>query len=64
MPAAHKGLAHVAKVMAATAVDVLTDKVLLAQVKKRISSRSVKNRTTARSPAEVKPPIQPRPDSV
>jgi hypothetical protein len=49
MPAAHKGLAHVAKVMAATAIDALTDKVLLAQVKKPTLNRLAKNRTTARS---------------
>ncbi len=32
-PAAHKGMVHVAKVMAATAADVLTDPALLAQAK-------------------------------
>ena len=32
-PAAHKGMVHVAKVMAATAADVLRDPALLAQAK-------------------------------
>ena len=33
MPAAHKGLVHVAKVMAGTAVDVIHDEALLARAK-------------------------------
>ena len=32
-PAAHKGMVHVAKVMAATAADILRDPALLAQAK-------------------------------
>lgn len=61
MPAAHKALAHVAKVMAATAVDVLTDKMLLAQVKKAHFEQVSEKPYHCPIPAEVKPPIQPRP---
>ncbi|WP_437613462.1 M20 family metallopeptidase [Erwinia sp. V71] len=61
MPAAHKGLAHVAKIMAATAIDVLTDKVLLAQVKKAHFEQTSEAPYKCPIPAEVKPPIQPRP---
>lgn len=64
MPAAHKGLAHVAKIMAATAIDVLTDKVLLAQVKKAHYEQVSETPYQCPIPAEVKPPIQPRPEGV
>ena len=33
-PAAHKGMVHAAKIMAATAVDVISDETLLARAKK------------------------------
>lgn len=61
MPAAHKGLVHVAKVMATTAIDVLTDKVLLAQVKKAHFEQVSEKPYKCPIPADVKPPIQPRP---
>ncbi|MBP2169817.1 aminobenzoyl-glutamate utilization protein B [Erwinia toletana] len=61
MPAAHKGLTHVAKVMASTAIDVLTDKVLLAQVKKAHYEQVSETPYKCPIPAEVKPPVQPRP---
>lgn len=64
MPAAHKGLAHVAKVMAATAVDVLTDKMLMAQMKKAHFEQVSEKPYHCPIPAEVKPPIQPRPDAL
>jgi len=64
MPAAHKGLTHVAKVMAATAVDVLTDKVLLAQVKKAHFEQISEKPYHCPIPPDVKPPIQPRPDNL
>ncbi|MCU5771434.1 M20 family metallopeptidase [Erwiniaceae bacterium BAC15a-03b] len=64
MPAAHKGLAHVAKVMASTAIDVLTDKVLLAQVKKAHYEQVSETPYQCPIPAEVKPPVQPRPTEV
>jgi aminobenzoyl-glutamate utilization protein B len=45
LPAAHKGLAHVAKVMAGTAIEVIQDEVLLARAKAdheaRISRKSI-----------------------
>lgn len=63
MPAAHKGLAHVAKIMAATAIDVLTDKMLLAQVKKAHFEQTQENPYQCPIPAEVKPPVQPRPET-
>ncbi|MEN3262760.1 M20 family metallopeptidase [Sodalis endosymbiont of Spalangia cameroni] len=64
MPAAHKGLAHVAKIMAATGIDVLTDKMLLTQVKKVHFEQT--RATPYRCPilAEVKPPVQPRPETL
>ncbi len=61
MPAAHKGLVHVAKIMAATAIDVLTDKMLLAQVKKAHVEQINETPYYCPIPAEVNPPIQPRP---
>ena len=45
LPAAHKGLVHVAKVMAGTAIDVIQDEVLLARAKAdhqaRVGAQSV-----------------------
>ena len=64
MPAAHKALGHVAKVMAATAVDVLTDKILMAQMKKAHFEQVSEKPYHCPIPAEVKPPIQPRPDTL
>jgi len=64
MPAAHKGLTHVAKIMAATGIDVLTDKILLAQVKKNHFEQTRENPYHCPIPAEVKPPIQPRPQTL
>ena len=64
MPAAHKGLAHVAKVMVGTAIDVLTDKVLLAQVKKAHYEQVSDTPYHCPIPAEVKPPVQPRPENL
>lgn len=61
MPAAHKGLAHVARIMAATGIDVLTDKVLLAQVKKAHFEQVSETPYHCPIPADVKPPVQPRP---
>jgi len=61
MPAAHKGLAHVAKVMAATAVDVLTDPALLAQIKQAHAAQISEKPYKCPIPADVKPPVQPRP---
>ena len=52
-PAAHKGLVHVAKVMAGTAVDVIQDEVLLARAKADHQARV--GRTSVRLPAARRP---------
>ncbi|WP_413728625.1 amidohydrolase [Sodalis sp. RH19] len=61
MPAAHKGLAYAAKVMAATAIDTLTDKVLLAQAKTAHYELTAQTPYVCPIPADVQPPLQPRP---
>ena len=48
MPAAHKGLVHVAKVMAGTAVDVIQDETLLARAKADHQARMAARRMCAR----------------
>jgi aminobenzoyl-glutamate utilization protein B len=58
MPAAHKGLVHVAKVMAGTALDVLHDEVLLARAKADHQARVAKTPYECPIPADVEPPIQ------
>ncbi|OUS83464.1 amidohydrolase [Rhodococcus sp. NCIMB 12038] len=40
LPAAHKGMIHAAKIMASTAVDLLTDAELLASARKEFSTRT------------------------
>ena len=61
MPAAHKGMVHVAKVMAATAVEVLKDTALLARAKADHAARLGATPYVCPIPPEVKPPMQPRP---
>ena len=61
MPAAHKGMVHVAKVMAATAVEVLKDKALLARAKADHAARLGATPYVCPIPPEVKPPLRPRP---
>jgi aminobenzoyl-glutamate utilization protein B len=58
MPAAHKGLVHVAKVMAGTAVDVIQDEVLLARAKADHQGRIGRNPYVCPLPDELEPPIQ------
>ncbi|MBE0532210.1 MAG: amidohydrolase [Rhodospirillales bacterium] len=60
-PAAHKGLAYAAKVMAATAVDLMTDEALMARAKKDFRDRTQKTPYACPIPKDVHPPIQPRP---
>jgi aminobenzoyl-glutamate utilization protein B len=60
-PAAHKGLAYAAKVMAATAVDLMTDETLMASVKKDFQVRTKKTPYVCPISKDVRPPIQPRP---
>jgi aminobenzoyl-glutamate utilization protein B len=60
-PAAHKGMVHAAKIMAATAIDVISDETLLARAKKDHQERVTQTPYVCPIPAEVKPPIKPRP---
>jgi aminobenzoyl-glutamate utilization protein B len=55
MPAAHKGLVHVAKVMAATAVDVIRDETLLARVKADHRERTRATPYVCPIPADIGP---------
>ncbi|KFC72239.1 putative Peptidase M20D, amidohydrolase Aminobenzoyl-glutamate utilization protein [Bosea sp. LC85] len=59
-PAAHKGMVHAAKIMAGTAIDVMSDETLLARAKKDHQERTTRTPYICPIPAEVKPPIQPR----
>src|SRR5271157_5531426 len=56
LPAAHKGLAHVAKVMAGTAVDVIQDEVLLARAKADHQARIGRNPYVCPLPDDLEPP--------
>ncbi len=58
LPAAHRGLVHVAKVMAGTAVDALHDEVLVARAKADHQARTAKTPYVCPLPADVEPPIQ------
>ncbi len=56
-PAAHKGLVHVAKVMAGTAVDAIRDPTLLARAKADHQARVAVTPYVCPLPADVNPPI-------
>ena len=56
-------MVHAAKVMAGTAVDVMSDETLLARAKKDHQERTTRTPYVCPIPAEVKPPIQPRPEA-
>jgi aminobenzoyl-glutamate utilization protein B len=58
MPAAHRGLVHVAKVMAGTAVDVLQDEVLLARAKADHQARVTRTPYVCPLPDDLEPPIK------
>jgi aminobenzoyl-glutamate utilization protein B len=58
MPAAHKGLVHVAKVMAATALDAIRDETLLARAKAEHQARVGKTPYVCPLPADIDPPIR------
>jgi aminobenzoyl-glutamate utilization protein B len=58
MPAAHKGLVHVAKVMAGTAVDVIQDEVLLARAKADHQARIGRSPYVCPLPDDLEPPIK------
>ena len=57
MPAAHKGLVHVAKIMAGTALDVLQDPELRAQAKADHQARVTRTPYVCPLPADVQPPV-------
>ncbi|HTW72532.1 MAG TPA: amidohydrolase, partial [Acetobacteraceae bacterium] len=58
MPAAHKGMVHVAKVMAGTAVDALQDEVLIARAKADHQAKVSRTPYVCPLPDEIDPPIQ------
>ena len=57
-PLAKKGMVHVAKVMAATAVDALRDSSLVARAKADLAARQEGNPYVSPLPVEVMPPIR------
>ncbi|HYZ61414.1 MAG TPA: M20 family metallopeptidase [Acetobacteraceae bacterium] len=57
-PAAHKGLVHVAKVMAGTAVDAIKDPGLVERAKADLAARTKATPYVCPLPPDVKPPIQ------
>ncbi len=57
-PAAHKGLVHVAKVMAATALDALQDPGLIERAKTDLKERTRVTPYVSPLPADVQPPIE------
>jgi len=60
-PLAKKGMVHVAKVMAGTAVDALKNPAIIAQAKADLAERTRESPYISPLPAEVNPPIRPRP---
>jgi aminobenzoyl-glutamate utilization protein B len=58
MPAAHKGLVHVAKIMAGTALDVIRDETLLARAKADHQARVGKTPYVCPLPADIEPPVK------
>ena len=60
-PAAHKGMAHAAKVMARTAERLLSDATLLAEARAEHATRLRAEPYVCPIPAEVMPPLVPRP---
>ena len=60
-PLAHKGMLHVAKIMAGTAVDALADPALIARAKDDYAARTRNNPYVCPLPDDIQPPIRPRP---
>ena len=56
-PAAHKGLVHVAKVMAGTAIDAIQDPELIARAKADLARRTKTTPYVCPLPTDVQPPI-------
>jgi aminobenzoyl-glutamate utilization protein B len=59
-PAAHKGMLHVAKIMASTAIAALTDETLIPRAKAEHKERTGGMPYRSPMPSEVKPPLKPR----
>ena len=57
---AHKGMIHVAKVMASTAVDALKDPAIIPQAKADYRARTADNPYVCPLPEDISPPIRPR----
>jgi aminobenzoyl-glutamate utilization protein B len=57
---AHKGMAHVAKVMAGTAIDALRDETLIARARADFRERTERQPYVCPLPDDVRPPIKPR----
>jgi aminobenzoyl-glutamate utilization protein B len=58
LPAAHKGLVHVAKVMAGTALDAIQDETLRARAKADLQARTARTPYQCPIPDDVEPPFQ------
>jgi len=58
MPAAHKGMVHVAKVMAGTAIDAIRDETLVARAKADHQARVRDTPYVCPLPPDVEPPIE------
>ncbi len=56
-PAAHKGMIHAAKIMAATAIDALSNSDLIKRAKADLSARTAGQPYRSPLPAELKPPV-------
>jgi aminobenzoyl-glutamate utilization protein B len=61
-PAAHKGMAHAAKLMARTAERLLADPALLAEARAEHAARLAAEPYVCPMPDDVMPPLVPRPD--
>ena len=57
MPAAHKGMVHVAKIMAGTAIDALKNQNLIARAKADLAERTRREPYVSPLPANAKPPV-------
>ncbi len=57
-PLAKKGMVHTAKVMAATAIDALTDPALIARAKADLAQRTRDEPYVCPMPNAVQPPVQ------
>ena len=64
MPAAHKAMVHVARIMAGTALDCLVDPALLAAARADLDARLARSPYICPIPGDVKPPLQPRPQDL